>query len=848
MQYQTKQAFKKSILTTSIALALSACGSSSSSDLADSADSGSLSFSGTVADGYLVDATVCLDLNDNKVCDEGEPKATSTDGGEFTIEGVTQTQIDLHALVVEIIEGVTVDEDVPGAPIDTAYSMTAPAGYRFVSPLTTMVQQEIDNNEGNNDFDLEDAEASVQAKLGTTLDLSEDFVAAKGEDSAFTEEQKNEFELLHKVAQVTARVLQDNVEAVKTAVDGTDIPFEQVLEMVVGEVLEALATINQEVEQAIDAGGDFDPDAVAESGDVTQETTIDTTTVEDEIVARQAEKEASSANLINLVTTVGINWFEADHDEGSIELYYGSFSHNPETGESSDTEYYYDVDAGSFRIESDEHDDGDYLLTAEGWVNAPDTELITINDDGSINIANATVPSYVERLDADQFNIAGLNISSTLAMAGHEMAWADSVDPIAVFGAGALGFKLTFTNVNNQFRMWDWDCEDPTITGGMCNTVWANVGDSNGETDGPARTLSSLISTSPSNAENVGQITGPQVAWANNASVYAEMLADGHVNYYSTKWSTDGTSSSMLIAEGTWGDENVGDVSLIVMELPPIVIGEGDLDFRDRFIFFTEKDGFVRRGEFIPAGDIDHGEVVFNVTGKEDVIAAFSATHFNALNQELILRHDDKPAENDEDSTSGTAPGSDPTPTPTPTPDSDSDSTQGDGTSNEEQGPAPLVTSLQACEAGDSIEGSATGVVTLSSNTEFDAAVTECGGAQTLLAELIAGKTFVIADQSNETVEFVGTESGSAIIREKLLDGTVEVVEEMAWSITNNKLIIEGVDDGIEYRETIYLIATDVTQALELSLKGFAEEADVTQMDGTSGEIWSDILVEHLPQ
>ena len=61
--------------TALLAAILAATGCSSNSDSRDD-DSGSSTtgteFSGKVADGYLAGARVCLDLNNNNACDDGE--------------------------------------------------------------------------------------------------------------------------------------------------------------------------------------------------------------------------------------------------------------------------------------------------------------------------------------------------------------------------------------------------------------------------------------------------------------------------------------------------------------------------------------------------------------------------------------------------------------------------------------------------------------------------------------------------------------------------------------------------------------------------------------------------------
>ena len=93
--------FNKTLLALAIPLAMAGCldsgGSSSSSDGGiggGSTGADPISFSGRVADGYLNGATVCLDINENKKCDESDPSATSVAGGAFTITDATQAQRD----------------------------------------------------------------------------------------------------------------------------------------------------------------------------------------------------------------------------------------------------------------------------------------------------------------------------------------------------------------------------------------------------------------------------------------------------------------------------------------------------------------------------------------------------------------------------------------------------------------------------------------------------------------------------------------------------------------------------------------------------------------------------------
>jgi hypothetical protein len=62
---------------------LNACGGGGGGG--GSAGSASGSLSGTVIDGYLEGAKVCLDVNSNGTCDSGEPSATTDNGGKYQL-------------------------------------------------------------------------------------------------------------------------------------------------------------------------------------------------------------------------------------------------------------------------------------------------------------------------------------------------------------------------------------------------------------------------------------------------------------------------------------------------------------------------------------------------------------------------------------------------------------------------------------------------------------------------------------------------------------------------------------------------------------------------------------------
>ncbi|GLS91246.1 hypothetical protein GCM10007916_23150 [Psychromonas marina] len=241
--------FNKKLLSVLIAATLSGCGGSSESPEIPT----TTTLSGKVADGYLSGANVCLDVNENKVCDVDEPSATSMAGGVFNIEDISQSDIDTYPLVVEIIKNVTVDEDNPGVAVSKSYSLSAPAGFTFISPLTTMIQNEIEKG-----IAAIQAEINVQQQLGTSTALNDDYIDGQNDD-----ENKQEFEKLHQVAQVAARIIANNIERYDGNLFHNDISLAQLNTFINNELLASIAEISLQIDTAIEEGDSFEPDAIA---------------------------------------------------------------------------------------------------------------------------------------------------------------------------------------------------------------------------------------------------------------------------------------------------------------------------------------------------------------------------------------------------------------------------------------------------------------------------------------------------------------------------------------------------------------------------------------------------------
>ena len=181
---------------------LMSCGGGSGSSTNSSAGTEPTSgnkVSGVVMDGYLSNATVFLDLNDNGIFDTGEPSTTTNSNGAYSL-GVTESQLANHSIVVAVKAGVSIDNDNPSATVSDNYSLTAPKGSTTITPLTTHIKTKIAAGK-----DPIIAKQELQQQLGlNNIDVSADYIAAPNLAA-------------HKIAAAIVPVLQ----AVKAKREGT---------------------------------------------------------------------------------------------------------------------------------------------------------------------------------------------------------------------------------------------------------------------------------------------------------------------------------------------------------------------------------------------------------------------------------------------------------------------------------------------------------------------------------------------------------------------------------------------------------------------------------------------------
>jgi uncharacterized repeat protein (TIGR04052 family) len=155
------------------AAVLTACGGGGG------ASTPTVSLAGVVADGYLTGAKVCLDKNENSVCDAGEPFATTGTGGKYSIDGLTAADAAAYPVVAEVPAAAT-DSDFAGTSVGKAFVLTAPKGNTTITPLSSLVHLELQATPA---LSAASAAANVQTAMAITADPLKDYIATPDADA-----------------------------------------------------------------------------------------------------------------------------------------------------------------------------------------------------------------------------------------------------------------------------------------------------------------------------------------------------------------------------------------------------------------------------------------------------------------------------------------------------------------------------------------------------------------------------------------------------------------------------------------------------------------------------------------
>lgn len=218
---RSSSVWKLSLIAGALAAALSACGGGGGggSDTNSGGGSGGGGGGGSpatqplavkVVDGPIQNALVCLDVNRNDRCDDGEPYAMSDSNGQATLQ-LSEGQAGQYPVVAQVGTN-AIDRD--HGPVTVPFTLSAPADQpAFVSPLTTLVHaQAVQQN-----VSTQVAADFVKASLDLGISPFDDFTATQSQAA----------ERAGKVARLLVVVTQQQQQAIQGAKDSTGKDIEQ---------------------------------------------------------------------------------------------------------------------------------------------------------------------------------------------------------------------------------------------------------------------------------------------------------------------------------------------------------------------------------------------------------------------------------------------------------------------------------------------------------------------------------------------------------------------------------------------------------------------------------------------
>jgi len=517
-----------------VAVFLTACGGVSSGG----GSGNNVYLSGIVSDGYIKGAIVCLDKNKNKKCDTGEPTATTGAGGSYSLEVSTADQA--RYPVIAVVGADAIDEDNPGQPIGNDYILTTPPGkHEVVSPLTTMINNELEKSPA---LGSDGAEAIIKQKLGyipgDAVSLYADYVAA-AQDTGNANQA--DYERLHTVAKVVARAVASNKDLVEGDLSGSaytlDEVLDEVIDIIVAQVIAELATIAADV----DAGTPVDTIA----GNVTTGTSA--ASIEDDIAAQKVIADSSVATsaditemyavLINgpstntdLATAAGITNFSTSGGQMTFRSYAWNGS-----------EFLLDAS----RILGVPYEGPDRVLNDSGWHTA-ESQSVLLSDgvlsfekkDASGNVLNSY--DYLVSLQ----DMGDKSMQTYINVNPGYFAYMAFIDGSELFPAGSNAITI---KVQQQADLLEYFSTNPALI---------DVG-----------TVDDLLETSSDGLGNYGYY----YCTGSCTTVQFELLgtagmAGGEVRFY-TDPGSDGSYENYTIS-GTWSRKVFGGVDVIIVNVP----------------------------------------------------------------------------------------------------------------------------------------------------------------------------------------------------------------------------------------------------------------------------------------
>ena len=137
----------------------------------------------TVMDGLIYNALVCVDSNNDGVCQSTETQGRTDEAGKVTLH-IATTEFATAKLIAMVGTDAT-DMDFPNVKVPVAYVLRTSAGkHSVISPLTDMVQTKMDLDHTKT-FEQAENEVKTQKGLDLSVSVTVNFVEKRDHDSAY---------------------------------------------------------------------------------------------------------------------------------------------------------------------------------------------------------------------------------------------------------------------------------------------------------------------------------------------------------------------------------------------------------------------------------------------------------------------------------------------------------------------------------------------------------------------------------------------------------------------------------------------------------------------------------------
>lgn len=577
----TKQRLTKSLTVGCIVLGgVAACGGGGSNSATSASTAGAASaksLSGSVIDGAIEGASVCLDLNSNQLCDAGEQdkySAITKADGSYTLDtsGLTAEQLQ-NAHILVNVPATAKDADDGGKTLadagKEAFVLMAPVAGNgltpddvtgvIVSPVTTLVS----HNMVKGGMSVEQATANVQKNLGLSSDVS-------------LTQDPSKSDALRATAQIIAAAIGVVQKSAKDSGTTNAAVSDRVALMAALDYIQSAVAA---LKMAIQGPGNTSIAADVKA-QLTDNTSLKPTATN---LVKAAQQQANSAT-VNLVTILAEGWY-TECLECTPATYYKT------TGDASSWKDQRYSNSSSGWAESANSTSQSLRLTASGWTPNSLTTGGTWTQEGSIS------GTAVSTDGADQLRFT----VRTQDIAGKTSAEFGINNTNATFPAGSKANILSALRLMTKYTIYT-GFKPGAGGGGQQYTSIAQLID--------AKQTPATAST----AVNIEGSNGLHFTFNQPASTAASAKG-GSVQLYACSVPTETNSGCM---NGTWNLAGTASFSISTVHGQEILQINAPYDRLNSRLIYS-----------VDAGKLYGGEAQLSGVWSDDV--SFNKTAFNAI-------------------------------------------------------------------------------------------------------------------------------------------------------------------------------------------------------------------------